>query len=108
MRSISFHFAIRSERENEPTLNWPASQPTARWAMVTSSLSPERAETMVPKPAALPASRAALVSVTVPAWFGLMQHGGAAILPPPPPRPVRRRSPEDRRRSPGSGRRPPR
>ena len=77
MRSTSFHFAIRSERENEPTLNWPASQPTARWAMVTSSLSPERAETMVPKPAALPASsggsrlgdRAGLVR--------LDEHGGA-------------------------------
>ena len=37
-----------------------------------SSVSPERAETIVPKPAALPASSAAWVSVIVPAWFGLI------------------------------------
>ena len=53
MRSTSFHFAMRSERANEPTLSWPASQPTARWTMVTSSVSPERAETMVPQPSVL-------------------------------------------------------
>ena len=57
MRSASFHFAIRSERANEPTLSWPAFQPTARWTIDTSSVSPERAETIVPKPAALPASQ---------------------------------------------------
>ena len=39
--------------------------------MVTSSVSPERAETIVPKPAARAASKAALAPVTVPAWFGL-------------------------------------
>ena len=50
MRSTSFHFAMRSERVNEPTLSWPASQPTARCAMVTSSVSPERADTMVREP----------------------------------------------------------
>ena len=33
--------------------------------MVTSSVSPERADTIVPNPAALPASSAARVSVTV-------------------------------------------
>ena len=58
---------MRSERENEPTFNCPASQPTARCTMVTSSVSPERAETMVPKFAALPAASAACVSVIVPA-----------------------------------------
>ena len=46
MRSASFHFAMRSERENEPTLSCSTLQPTARWTMVTSSVSPERAETM--------------------------------------------------------------
>ena len=30
IRSASFHFAIRSERANEPTFSWPAPQPTAR------------------------------------------------------------------------------
>ena len=57
IRSTSFHLAMRSERENEPTLSCPASQPTARCAIVVSSLSPERADTIVPKPAFLPASQ---------------------------------------------------
>ena len=30
IRSASFHFAIRSERANEPTFSWPAPQPIAR------------------------------------------------------------------------------
>ncbi len=30
MRKAAFHFAIRSERANEPTLSWPAPQPIAR------------------------------------------------------------------------------
>ena len=71
MRSTSFHFAIRSERANEPTLSWPAPQPTARWAIDMSSVSPERAETIVPKPGRAPSSQAALASLTVPAWFTL-------------------------------------
>ena len=74
MRSTSFHFAIRSERANEPTLSWPAFQPTARWAIATSSVSPDRAETIVPKPAALPASSAALASVTRAGLVRLDQH----------------------------------
>src|SRR6478672_5241256 len=41
MRRTSFHLAMRSERVNEPTFSWPASQPTLRWAMVMSSVSPE-------------------------------------------------------------------
>ena len=67
MRSTSFHLAIRSERENDPTLSCPAPHPMARWAMVTSSVSPDLAETMVPNPARRAASKAALVSVIVPA-----------------------------------------
>ena len=52
--------------------------------MVTSSVSPERAETMPPQPAARAASQAARVSVSVPRWFGLI----SSVLqrPPPPPR----------------------
>ena len=38
----------------------------------TSSVSPERADTIVAKPAVRPADSAANVSVTVPAWLGLM------------------------------------
>ncbi len=81
MRRASFHLAIRSERANEPTLIWPASQPTARWTMVTSSVSPERAETMVPHPAALAASSAALASLRVPAWLGLTSTALQAPTP---------------------------
>jgi HAD superfamily hydrolase (TIGR01484 family) len=72
IRSTSFHLAMRSERANEPTLSCPALQPTARCAMDTSSVSPERAETIVPKPAARPASNAACASLRVPAWLGLI------------------------------------
>ena len=52
MRSASFHLAVRSERAHEPTFNCPAPQPTARWTIVTSSVSPERADTIVDQPAA--------------------------------------------------------
>src|SRR5688572_24708360 len=72
IRMASFHLAIRSERAKEPTFSCPAFQPVARWTIATSSVSPERAETMLAKPAARAASRAAFVSVTVPAWFGLI------------------------------------
>ena len=42
---------MRSERANEPTLSWPAFQPIARWTIDVSSVSPDRAETIVAKPA---------------------------------------------------------
>src|SRR5579872_7398764 len=69
MRNASFHFAIRSDRANEPTFNWQAAQPTARWTIVVSSVSPERAETIAPKPARRASSQAAFASLTVPAWL---------------------------------------
>ena len=46
MRNTSFHLAMRSPRANEPTLSWPTLQPIARWTIVVSSVSPERAETI--------------------------------------------------------------
>ena len=67
IRRISFHLAVRSPRAIEPTLSCPAFQPTARCAIVTSSDSPERAETIAPRPHACAARSAASVSVTVPA-----------------------------------------
>ena len=66
IRNISFHFAMRSDRVKLPTFSCPAFQPVARCAMVTSSLSPERAETIAPQPRATAASSAAFASVTVP------------------------------------------
>src|SRR3546814_10209008 len=81
IRSISFHVAMRSERVKLPTFNCPAFQPVARWAMVTSSLSPDRAETIAPQPRATAASSAAFASVTVPTWLTLISaalHTAAA------------------------------
>ena len=76
MRSPSFHFAMRSARANEPTLSWPASQPTARWTIETSSVSPERAETIAPT-RRRERRRAPPCLGQVPAWFGLTQGGVA-------------------------------
>src|SRR6185312_541091 len=70
MRSASFHFAMRSERAKEPTLSCGTPHPIARWTMVTSSLSPDRAEMIAPQPVLRAASSAASASVMVPAWFG--------------------------------------
>ena len=42
MRSSWLYLAMRSERDSEPVLIWPALVPTAMSAMVVSSVSPER------------------------------------------------------------------
>ena len=80
MRKASFHLAIRSLRAKEPTLSCPTPQPTARCTIVTSSVSPDRAETMPARPDSCAARQAANVSVSVPALVRLQQHGrrGAA------------------------------
>ena len=83
MRSASFHFAMRSERAKEPTLSWPAPQPTARWTIVTSSVSPERAETIAPQPASRAASSAALRLGQRAGLVRLDQHRVARRRPPP-------------------------
>ena len=44
MRRSWLYLAMRSERESEPVLIWPALVPTAMSAMVESSVSPERCE----------------------------------------------------------------
>ena len=44
MRSSWLYLAMRSERDSEPVLIWPALVPTAMSAMVESSVSPERCE----------------------------------------------------------------
>ena len=82
MRSASFHLAMRSERANAPTLSCGTPQPIARWTIVVSSVSPERAETMPPQPAARAASQAARVSLSVPRWLGLMSRVFAALASP--------------------------
>ena len=59
MRNSWFHFAVRSPRVIDPTFTPSAAQPTARSATVESSVSPERADTMVVNPAVAAASSAA-------------------------------------------------
>ena len=48
--STSFHLAVRSTARNEPTFSWPTPHPMARCTIVTSSVSPERAEMMCSNP----------------------------------------------------------
>ena len=67
MRRPSFHLAMRSDLENEPTFNCLTPHPTARWTIVVSSVSPDRADTMDSQPAVLDVSNAAFVSLKVPA-----------------------------------------
>ena len=74
MRSASFHLAVRSERAHEPTFNWPAAQPTARWTIVTSSVSPERAETIDDQPAARAASKRGFRFGNRAGLVGFQQH----------------------------------
>ena len=50
MRSSWLYFATRSLRLADPVLIWPADVPTARSAIVLSSVSPERCEMIVPYP----------------------------------------------------------
>ena len=47
MRSNWLYLAMRSLRDRDPVLIWPALVATARSAMVTSSVTPERCE--IPK-----------------------------------------------------------
>ena len=55
MRINSFHFAVLSLRVIDPTFTMSADQPVAKCATETSSVSPERAETIT----LMPFSRAA-------------------------------------------------
>src|SRR5215470_20426190 len=66
MRSSWLYFAMRSVREAEPVLIWPAPVATARSAIKVSSVSPERWEMMELKPALRASSMASMVSVTLP------------------------------------------
>ena len=76
MNSHFLRFADLEPSEVLPILNRAvelkggAPQPTARCTMATSSVSPDRADTIAPQPASRAASNAARVSVRVPAWLG--------------------------------------
>ena len=51
MRISWLYFASRSERDRLPVLIWPQFVATARSAIVVSSVSPDRCETIAVKPA---------------------------------------------------------
>merc|ERR1740130_260985 len=53
MRMSWLYLALRSERHGAPVLIWPVQSPTARSAMVVSSVSPERCEVITPHPLCL-------------------------------------------------------
>ena len=73
------YLAIRSDRHNEPVLIWVAAVQTLRSAIVVSSVSPERCDTTLAKPAFSAIAMAASVSVSVPIWFGLIRIALAAL-----------------------------
>src|SRR5208283_5635277 len=80
MRSSWLYLATRSERDIDPDLIWVALLATAMSAIVASSVSPERCETMAAYFAFAAMSIAASVSVNVPIWFGLMRIALAIFL----------------------------
>ena len=73
IRMSSLYLAIRSERDREPVLIWPVPRPTARWAIETSSVSPERCDMTVLKPDFLASRTVSIVSDRVPIWLGLIK-----------------------------------
>src|SRR6185436_13675303 len=71
IRSSWLYLQTRSVRLADPVLIWPAPVPTARSAIVASSVSPDRCEMIVPYRASRAILTASRVSVTVPIWFSL-------------------------------------
>merc|ERR1719401_584064 len=69
MRINWLYLARRSERQGAPVLIWPVHRPTARSAMVVSSVSPERCEHIMPQPFCLQSLTASIDSLSVPIWL---------------------------------------
>lgn len=68
---IWFSLAKRSDLQGAPVLIWPHRSPTTISAMVTSSVSPDRCETITPHPPAKESFAAWIDSVRVPIWLTL-------------------------------------
>ena len=66
------YFATRSLRDGAPVLIWPVPIATTRSAIVVSSVSPERCDTIAVQPARRARSIASIVSVSVPIWLSLI------------------------------------
>src|SRR5256712_873809 len=77
IRISSFNFAIRSP-PTAPVLMPRHPNATARWAIVSSVVSPDRCDITVACPAEWARSTAARVSESVPIWFGLIRIALAA------------------------------
>src|SRR5712691_7851224 len=72
IRISSFNFAIRSP-PTAPVLMPRHPNATARWAIVSSVVSPDRCDITVANPDLWARSTAARVSESVPIWFGLIR-----------------------------------
>src|SRR5205807_931651 len=72
IRMSSFNFAIRSP-PTAPVLMPRHPKATARWAIVSSVVSPDRCDMTVANPERWARSTAARVSESVPIWFGLIR-----------------------------------
>src|SRR3990172_2739423 len=77
MRMSSLSFAIRSP-PTAPVLIANEPNATARWAIVSSVVSPLRCDITVRYPASFARATVARVSVSVPIWFGLIRIAFAA------------------------------
>src|SRR5256885_8077155 len=77
IRISSFNFAIRSP-PTAPVLMPRHPKATARWAIVSSVVSPDRCDMTVAYPDRWANSTAARVSESVPIWFGLIRIALAA------------------------------
>src|SRR6478752_3203208 len=104
MRSSWLYFATRSDRDGAPVLICPQFVATARSAMVTSSVSPERCDITAAYPDTCASRTASSVSDSVPIWLTLTR----IALPAPRSMPCASRSTlVTNRSSPTSCTRPP-
>ena len=88
IRSSWLYFATRSVRDGAPVLICPHPVATARSAIVTSSVSPERWDITAVYPSSRAIRIAASVSVSVPIWLTLIRIEFATPLSIPAPQPL--------------------
>ncbi|CPU65606.1 Uncharacterised protein [Mycobacteroides abscessus] len=79
MRRSWLYLLMRSPRAGAPVLIWPAFVATDRSAIVVSSVSPERCDTIAVKPLRCASSTASSVSVSVPIWLSFTRSEFAAL-----------------------------
>ena len=73
IRKSWLYLQTRSVRQGAPVLIWPLFRATTKSAIVASSVSPLRCETIAVIPARCAMLIALIVSVSVPIWFSLIK-----------------------------------